>query len=68
MTAHLFYAYEMCNEDENPAKHILDWLIPRNKGDVGNGKCAMFNSKHGLTDRHLRDWEKYKQVMAEASR
>jgi len=65
MQAHLIYAYQMCNEHENPAKVILDWLIPRNKDGLGNSKCAMFQSKHGVTEKHLRDWDKYKAIMAE---
>lgn len=65
MAAHMLYAYEMCNEHENPAKIILDLLIPRNKNELGNAKCAMFKPRHGITDRHLKDWDKYKQLMAE---
>lgn len=65
--AHMLYGYELCNETDHPGKVILDMLIPRNKGDVGNRKCAMFVNKDGVTDRHLKDWEKYKAAMANAA-
>lgn len=65
LMAHHLYAYEMCNQAENPAKVILDMLIPPTKG-LGNDRCAMFSRKDGLTAKHLKDWEKYKAVMAEA--
>lgn len=36
--AHLMHNYEECNNDQS----ILDLLIPRTKGGVGNEKCRMF--------------------------
>lgn len=65
--AHTLYSYELCNEKDNPGKVILDMLIPVSKGGVGNDRCAMFQHKSAITDKHLRDWEKYKAVMAEAA-
>ena len=65
--AHTLYSYELCNEEANPGKVILDMLIPPKKGGLGNAKCAMFMAKNGVTYRHLRDWERYKAAMAEAS-
>lgn len=61
--AHELYSYELCN-DTGPGRVILDLLIPEAK-DGGCERCAMFKDRHGLTDKHLRDWEKYKAVMAE---
>lgn len=63
--AHMLYSYDLCNETDHPGKVILDMLIPRMKDDCGNEKCAMFKDRHGLSARHLRDWEKYKAIMAE---
>ena len=65
--AHNLYNYELCNEEKHPGKVILDLLIPRRKGDTGNRKCAMFRPRNGVSDKHLKDWEKYKAMMAEAS-
>jgi len=62
--AHTLYSYELCNEKDNPAKIILDMLIPDKKCDAG--KCAMFSPRNGVTEKHLRDWDKYKAIMAEA--
>lgn len=67
MMAHMLYAYQLCNEKDHPGKHILDLLIPISKDGVGNDKCAMFKHRDGLTAKHLRDWEKYKAIMNEAS-
>lgn len=64
--AHMLYSYELCN-DTGPGKSILDMLIPPAKDGVGCGRCAMFKDRDGLSDKHLRDWEKYKAVMAERS-
>jgi hypothetical protein len=64
--AHALYSYEMCNAEDNPAKIILDMLIP--DGKTGPNKCAMFSPRNGVSDKHLRDWEKYKAVMAEATK
>lgn len=61
--AHTLYSYELCNKKGEPGKDILDMLIP--DGDHGPGKCAMFKPLHGVTDKHLRDWDKYKAIMAE---
>lgn len=66
--AHMIYNYDLCNADDTPGKAILDMLIPRKKGNCYNERCAMFQHKNGVTDRHLKDWTKYKEVMEEASR
>lgn len=63
--AHALYSYELCTAANNPGKIILDMLIPPAKNGVGCGKCAMFKDRDGLTAKHLRDWEKYKALMAE---
>jgi len=63
--AHSLYSYELCNEKEHPGKIILDLLIPI--GKIDNKKCAMFSPRNGVTDKHLKDWEKYKAAMTEAS-
>lgn len=63
--AHTLYSYELCNEESHPGKVILDMLIPQKKDGIGAGKCAMFQPKNGVTDKHLRDWDKYKAIMAE---
>lgn len=65
MLAHITFAYELCNETEHPGKVILDWLIPRRKGDTGNKQCAMLTRRHGLSDKQMKDWTRYKAVMAE---
>jgi len=65
--AHQLYSYELCNRDDDPGKVILDMLIPTSKDGTGNDKCAMFVARNGVTDEHLRDWEKYKAAMAEMS-
>lgn len=63
--AHMLYSYQLCNDADHPGKIILDMLIPT--GKLENKRCAMFSPKHGVTDRHLKDWEKYKAIMAEAA-
>jgi hypothetical protein len=65
--AHILWAYELCNESEHIGKHILDLLIPIAENGVDMEKCTMFQPKNGVTEKHLRDWEKYKAIMAEAS-
>mgnify|MGYP001262274657 CR=1 FL=1 len=65
MAAHMLYAYDLCNEKDHPGKIILDLLIPENKDGLGNGQCAMLARKGGITEQHIRDWQKYKAVMAE---
>lgn len=65
--AHMLYCYDLCNEGGTPGKTILDLLIPETKDGLGCEKCAMFRPRHGVTEKHLRDWEKYKAIMAEAS-
>ncbi len=65
--AHNLYNYDLCNEKEHPGKVILDMLIPQSKSG-GAAKCAMFTAKNGVTDKHLRDWEKYKATMAAMER
>lgn len=65
MLAHILYAYELCNEKEHPGKVMLDLMIPPNKSGLGNAKCTMFKPRNGATERHLRDWQKYKAAMAE---
>lgn len=63
--AHTLYSYELCNEESHPGKIILDMLIPET--DRGCGKCAMFSARNGVTDKHLKDWAKYKAAMEEAA-
>lgn len=65
MLAHMTFAYELCNEEQHPGKVILDWLIPRNKSGVGNRRCAMLVRRNGVTDKQLKDWDRYKAAMAE---
>ncbi|WP_257541213.1 hypothetical protein [Sphingobium sp. CFD-1] len=65
MLAHMTYAYELCNAESHPGKVILDWLIPRNKSGVGNARCAMLVRKNAVSDKHLKDWTRYKAAMAE---
>jgi len=62
--AHSLYNYELCN-DEGPGKAILDMLIPPAADGLGNDRCAMFKHRSGVTEKHLKDWTKYKAVMAE---
>lgn len=56
--AHNLFNYELCNADDHPGKVILDMLIPRDSRNCGNKRCAMFTARNGVTDRHLKDWEK----------
>lgn len=63
--AHTLYSYELCNEADHPGKIILDMLIPQSKDGCNAERCTMFKHKNGVTDDHLRDWQKYKAVMAE---
>lgn len=63
--AHTLYAYDLCNETDHPGKDMLDMLIPISKDGCGNDKCAMFQSRDGVTDKHLKDWQKYKAIMAD---
>ncbi len=42
MLAHILYAYQLCNEDDHPGKHMLDMLIPPSKDGLGNDQCSMF--------------------------
>jgi hypothetical protein len=63
--AHNLYSYELCNDKEHPGKVILDMLIPPTKDGCGAQKCAMFRPENGVSDKHLKDWAKYKAVMAE---
>lgn len=67
--AHTLYNYDQCKDtpEGKAIEAILDMLIPRAKDDISNKKCAMFSAKNGVTDRHLKDWEKYKAAMAEMS-
>jgi hypothetical protein len=67
MMAHMLYAYQLCNQKDDPGKVILDLLIPETKDGIGNERCAMFKHRTGVSERHLRDWAKYKEIMAEAS-
>lgn len=64
--AHTLYSYELCN-DKGPGAVILEMLIPTSKGGVGCEKCAMLQPRNGVTEKHLKDWQKYKAIMAEAS-
>ena len=61
--AHMLYSYELCNAENHPGKVILDMLIPQD--GIETKRCSMFTARHGLTEKHLKDWEKYKAVMAE---
>lgn len=63
--AHMLFNYDLCNEKDHPGKVILDMLIPPTKDGCGAQRCAMFAAKDGLTDKHLKDWSKYKAAMAE---
>lgn len=65
--AHTIYSYELCSEASHPGKVVLDMLIPPRANGVGNQRCAMFAAKNGVTDKHLRDWHRYKAIMAEAA-
>lgn len=62
--AHNLYSYELCNET-SPGKVILDMLIPPTKDGCGAERCAMFKPKNGVTDTHLKDWDRYKAAMEE---
>ena len=62
--AHSLYCYELCNEETHPGKVILDMLIPETKDGLGNERCGMFRDRDGLSEKHLRDWQKYKEIMA----
>lgn len=66
-TAHMLFNYDLCNDTESPGAQMLEMLIPTSKGGLGNEKCAMFHNRDGVTEKHLRDWEKYKAIMAEAT-
>jgi hypothetical protein len=61
--AHMLFNYDQ--EPGDPVEIILSALIPQESGGIGNERCAMFHDKHNLSDRHLRDWAKYKALMAE---
>jgi hypothetical protein len=61
--AHNLYNYEA--EEGTSLCNVLDMLIPRTKDGLGCKRCAMFKDRDGLTEKHLRDWEKYKAIMAE---
>ncbi len=65
--AHMLYNYDLCNAEDHPGKHILDMLIPVSKDGLGCERCAMFKPRNGVSEKHLRDWEKYKAILAEAS-
>lgn len=39
-SAHLFFAYELCNQKKHPGKVILDMLIERD--EKGGQRCVMF--------------------------
>jgi hypothetical protein len=60
--AHMLFNYDRDNE---AIKSILDLLIPQTKDKLGCEQCAMFKDRDGVTDEHLRDWAKYKAIMAE---
>ena len=43
-------------------------VIADDQGNVtGYRKCAMFRPSNGVSEKHLKDWAKYKAVMEEAS-
>lgn len=63
--AHMVYNYELCNEDSNPGKQILDMLIPPAKDGLGNRKCAMFIARSSASNKQAKDWEKYREVLRE---
>lgn len=60
---HTLYNYDFCNEKDHPAKVMLDMLIPTE--GIENKRCAMFTPRNGVTEKHLKDWAKYKAIMAE---
>jgi hypothetical protein len=62
--AHNLYGYDLCNEADHPGKVMLDMLIPPTKDGLGCQQCAMFRDRDGLSAKHLRDWDKYKEIMA----
>lgn len=66
---HNLFNYDQCKDtlEGRAIETILDLLIPRTKDDLGNERCSMFQNRHGVTEKHLRDWEKYKAIMAEAA-
>lgn len=66
---HNLYNYDQCKDtpEGKAIEAILDMLIPRTKDDLGNERCSMFHHRLGISDKHLKDWEKYKAVMAEAA-
>jgi hypothetical protein len=63
--AHTLFNYELCNDTESPGAQMLEMMIPTAKDECSNEKCAMFMARNGVTDKHLKDWAKYKAVMAE---
>lgn len=67
-SAHMLYGYDLCNDKESPGAVMLEMLIPTDKSGVGCEKCAMFTARNGVTEKHLKDWEKYKAIMAENER
>lgn len=62
--AHMLHNYDQGDDGEDCAvRSILSMLIPRS--GIENERCAMFADRDGLTEKHLRDWQKYKAIMAE---
>lgn len=59
--AHNLFNYEA----EGVAKAILDLLIPQTDDRLGCKQCAMFKDRDGLSERHMKDWKKYKALMNE---
>jgi hypothetical protein len=59
--AHQLFNYEA--DEGTSLKAVLDMLIPQS--GIETKPCSMFKDRHGLTPRHLRDWAKYKALMAE---
>lgn len=44
-TVHLLYAYKLCNEEDTPAKVMLDMLIPMAPNGLFADECAMFHQR-----------------------
>lgn len=45
MDAHWLWAYELCNKHEDPAKRMLEMLIPGGNGGKPIEQCRMFHPK-----------------------
>lgn len=59
--AHLFFAYELCNEEKHPGKVMLDMLIERTDGGLGN-RCVMFLDKRRSPMRTVADLDEADRI------